>query len=196
MSNEKSLPRDQLYVTDRDQWRQWLEANHDNIPVIWLVFYKKETGKPSIPYDDAVEEALCFGWIDSILKKLDEQRYARKFTPRKPTSVWSDLNKARVKNMIHAGRMTPAGQAAIDTAKKNGMWNKPDRPQISYELPPEFKQALDQNKEAKAFFEILAPSYKRNYIGWIATAKRPETRERRIKESIQLLGKNQKLGMK
>lgn len=196
MSKGQSLEKDQLYVTNRDQWRCWLKEHHDTVTVIWLVFYKKETGKPSIPYDDAVEDALCFGWIDSIVKKIDEQRYMRKFTPRNTNSVWSELNKTRVEKMIRAGRMTPAGQEKIDAAKKNGKWNKPDRPQISFDLPPEFKQALDQNSKAKTFFATLAPSYRKHYIGWIATAKRPETRERRIKESIQLLSKNQKLGMK
>jgi uncharacterized protein YdeI (YjbR/CyaY-like superfamily) len=196
MSKGDALSSDQLYVTDRDQWREWLAEHHGKIAMIWLVFYKKETGTPSIPYDDAVEEALCYGWIDSILKKLDAERYVRKFTPRKPTSVWSELNKARVKTMIQAGRMTAVGQAAIDIAKKNGRWHQPDRPWISWDLPPEFQQALDQNQKAKTFFETLAPSYRKHYIGWIITAKRPETREKRIRESIQLLEKNQKLGMK
>lgn len=99
----------QLYVTDRDAWRAWLEKNYDTEKEIWLIYYKKHTGKPRIPYDDAVEEALCFGWIDSTVKRVDDEKFAQKFTPRKNKSNWSDLNKKRAKKMIREGRMTKAG---------------------------------------------------------------------------------------
>jgi uncharacterized protein YdeI (YjbR/CyaY-like superfamily) len=186
----------QLYVADRDKWRKWLSQHHAKEIGIWLIFYKKGTSKPSLDYDDAVEEALCFGWIDSIIKKIDDQKYARKFTPRKDKSIWSQLNKKRANKMIKQGRMTDAGLAKIKIAKKNGSWNREARPQISFEIPPEFAKALARNKKAKKNFDDLAPSYRKFYIGWIATAKRPETKERRIAESIELLEQGKKLGMK
>jgi len=186
----------ELYVTDREKWRRWLSRHHAKEAGIWLVFYKKATSKPTIDYEDAVEEALCFGWIDSIIKKVDGEKYVRKFTPRKEKSGWSQLNKKRVNKMIEQGRMTEAGMAVIKEAKKTGLWNQDVRPQISFEVPPEFAKALARNKKAKKNFDQLAASYRKFYIGWIAMAKRPETKERRIVESIALLEKGKKLGLK
>jgi uncharacterized protein YdeI (YjbR/CyaY-like superfamily) len=186
----------QLYVADREQWRKWLSENHSKEVGIWLVFYKKETSKPTISYDAAVEEALCFGWIDSIIKKIDAERYARKFTPRSDTSKWSLLNKKRVNRMIKEGRMSEVGLAKIKSAKKKGLWDKDNRPRISLDIPPEFAKALARNKKAKENFDKLAPSYRRHYIGWINLAKRQETKKRRIEESIALLEKGQRLGLK
>ncbi|HCO96826.1 MAG TPA: hypothetical protein DIU00_23285 [Phycisphaerales bacterium] len=186
----------QLYVTEREQWRNWLSENHAAEAGVWLILYKKETSKPSIEYEAAVEEALCFGWIDSIIKKIDAERYARKFTSRSDKSVWSALNKKRVNKMIKQGRMTEVGMAKIKAAKKTGLWDKDPRPRISLEIPPEFTKALARNKKAKENFDKLAPSYRKHYIGWITVAKRPETKKRRITESITLLEKGQKLGLK
>jgi uncharacterized protein YdeI (YjbR/CyaY-like superfamily) len=186
----------QLYVTDRDQWRDWLSEHHDTEAGIWLVFYKKATSKPTIEYDAAVEDALCFGWIDSIIKRVDGERYVRKFTPRKDKSDWSALNKKRVAKMIKATRMTSAGLAKIKAAKKNGSWNQDGKTPRSLETPPEFAEVLAGNKKAREHFEKLAPTYRRHFVGWIAAAKRPETRKRRIHESIALLEKGKKLGMK
>ena len=186
----------QLYITNRDQWRDWLSGNHASQAGIWLIFYKKETSRPSIAYEAAVEEALCFGWIDSIIKKIDAERYARKFTPRSVKSIWSQLNKKRANKMIRQGRMTEVGLAKIKMAKKTGLWDKDDRPRISLDIPPEFAKALARNKKAKESFDKLAPSYRKYYIGWITVAKRPETKKRRIDESIALLEKGQKLGLK
>ena len=186
----------QLYVTDRDQWRDWLCGHHAGEAGIWLVFYKKATSRPTIEYDAAVEEALCFGWIDSIIKRIDTEKYVRKFTPRKNKSDWSKLNKKRVAKMIKAGRMTEAGIAKIKAAKKNGSWNQDGKTSRSLEIPGEFAEALADNKKAKERFQKLAPTYRRHYLGWIAAAKRPETRKRRLDESIALLETGQKLGMK
>jgi uncharacterized protein YdeI (YjbR/CyaY-like superfamily) len=186
----------QLYVTNRDQWRDWLSRHHAMEAGIWLVFYKKETSKPTIDYEKAIEEALCFGWIDSIIKKIDAEKYVRKFTPRKEQSKWSNLNKKRVEKMIKQGRMTEVGLKKIKAAKKSGLWDQDPRPQISLDVPPEFARALARSKKAKKNFEQLASTYRRHYIGWIVTAKRPETRERRIAESIALLEKGKKLGLK
>lgn len=186
----------QLYVTDRDKWREWLSENHAAEAGIWLIFYKKETSMPTIAYEAAVEEAICFGWIDSIIKKIDAAKYARKFTPRTDKSKWSPLNKKRANKMIKEGRMTEVGLAKIKAAKKTGLWDKDARPQISFDIPPEFAKALARNKKAKESFDKLAPSYRKYYIGWIAMAKRPETKKRRIHESIALLEQGKKLGLK
>ena len=186
----------QLYVTDREQWRKWLSKNHATEAGIWLVFYKKETSRPSIEYEAAVEEALCFGWIDSIIKKIDAAKYARKFTPRSNKSKWSQLNKKRANKMIKQGRMTKVGLAKIKSAKKSGLWAKDPRPEISLDIPSEFAKALTHNKKAKENFDKLAASYRRHYIGWIAVAKRQETKRRRIDESIALLEKGKRLGLK
>jgi len=186
----------QLYVADRDKWRQWLSENHATKAGIWLVFYKKETSKPNIEYESAVEEAICFGWIDSIIKKIDAAKYARKFTPRSDKSKWSQLNKRRANKMIEQGRMTEVGLVKIKAAKKTGLWDKDDWPRISFDIPPEFAKALARNKKANESFDKLAPTYRKHYIAWISVAKRPETKMRRIEESITLLEKGQKLGLK
>lgn len=186
----------ELYVTNRDDWRTWLKVNHAIKKEIWLIYYKKHTGKPRIPYDDAVEEALNFGWIDSIVKKIDEEKYAQKFTPRKDTSGWSEPNKRRVERMIKQGQMTEAGMAKIRVAKKNGQWYKTAASKQIWAMPAELENALNTNKKAKKYFDSLTPSYQRQYIGWIASAKREKTREKRIKEAINLLEQKQKLGMK
>lgn len=186
----------QVYVKTRDQWRKWLSQNHKRNAGIWLVFYKKHTGKPSLEYDAAVEEALCFGWIDSIIKKIDDEKYVRKFTPRKPDSRWSELNKKRIAKLTKQGLMTKLGIEIVTSAKKSGIWDKSDRPNIPSEVPKELAAALAKNKKAKTFFETLAPTYRRHFIGWIFMAKREETKNRRVKESIALLEQGKKLGMK
>ena len=186
----------QLYVSNRDKWREWLGRHYAIESVIWLVFYKKETSKPTIDYEAAVEEALCFGWIDSIIKKVDAEKYVRKFTPRKDKSFWSELNKKRANKMIKEGKMTEAGLAKIKAARKSGLWGQAGRSNISFDMPLEFAQALDKNKKAKESFEKLAVSYRKHYIGWIQAAKRDETKKKRIRESILLLAKGERLGLK
>ena len=187
-----------LHVTNREDWRAWLEENHDKEKQVWLIFYKKHTGQPRVPYDDAVEEALCFGWIDSIVKRIDDEKYAQKFTPRKDSSKWSDLNKKRVEKMIRQGRMTETGLAKIDAAKKSGKWDRDARAFKPEDLvtPPGLTTVLSANKKARENFNNLAPSYQKQYIGWIISAKREETKKARIKETIVRLEQNKKLGMK
>jgi len=186
----------QLYVTNRDEWRNWLFRHHATEAEVWLVFYRKETCKPTLLYEAAVEEALCFGWIDSIIKKIDATKYARKFTPRKDNSKWSALNKKRVEKMMKEGRMTDIGLAKILIARKTGIWHLDARPQLSLDIPPEFAKALAQNNKAEVNFDKLSASCRKQYIGWIAVAKRVETKKRRIEESIALLEKGKKLGLK
>jgi len=185
-----------VFIDSREDWRVWLEKNHDSVKEIWLVYYKKETGKKSVSYDASVEEALCFGWVDSLIKKIDEAKYARKFTPRKDSSKWSDLNKRRAEKMIKAGLMTDIGRQKIDAAKKSGAWEAGSRSETDLTVSPEFRKALSENPKAKAVFGKLPPSHKREYLGWINSAKRPETTKRRIAEAIKLLTRGEKLGMK
>jgi len=188
---------EQLYFATRAAWRQWLKENHDQESGVWLVFYKKGTGQPSVSYDEAVEEALCFGWIDSIVKSMDQMRYMQKFTPRNDHSNWSAKNKERVMRMISAGLMTNAGLAKVESAKERGQWDAAaERPVISDELPDELATALRLNAAAQERFEQLSPSHRQRYITWIAMAKKPRTRQKRVAEAITLLEKGEKLGLK
>jgi uncharacterized protein YdeI (YjbR/CyaY-like superfamily) len=188
---------DLLTLSERQAWRDWLVAHHATQSEIWLVYYKVKTGIQSIPYEASVEEALCFGWIDSLIKKLDEDRYARKFTPRKEDSRWSAVNIRRVEKMHEAGLMTEHGLRLVEVAQRNGQWGKPvQKPKIKFDIHPAFKVALEQSPIARQTFDGLAPTYQQQYLTWIALAKRKDTRDKRILESIQLLEQGQKLGLK
>jgi uncharacterized protein YdeI (YjbR/CyaY-like superfamily) len=191
MKNGSAHPP-QLFFEDRESWRDWLEANHGTEREVWLVFYKKHTGTPCMSYDEAVEEAICFGWIDSILKRLDDARYVRKFTPRVDTRKWSALNLKRAEKLKASGRMTKAGLAKIaEDARPSA-----PAPAGPPEVPPFFEEALAKNKAAREFFDELAPSYRRHFVGWVSSAKKEETRRRRLKEAISLLERRRKLGLK
>ena len=179
-----------LVVQNRQQWRTWLGKHHASCPGVWLVFYKDHTGVKSIPYDDSVREALCFGWIDSLIKRLDDDQYARKFTPRQATSRWSGINRKRWVELKKGGLLTAAGLAAAPTD------NIYAPRQAIPDLPAYVAEALKENPRAWRFFQELAPSYRRHFVTWIHLAKRPETRERRIRESIALLSAGRKLGLK
>ena len=197
LSHSSMFRMQQVRVSNRDHWRRWLAENHDKQENgIWLVFSKKKTGRPSLAYEESVEEALCFGWVDSIIKRIDDESYCRKFTPRKDNSRWSNLNRKRVEKIILEGRMTEFGLAKITAAKSSGKWQKDPRPVISMAIPKELSEALARNEKAKVFFERLAPAYQKHFIGWIATAKRPETRAKRVRESLALLGRGKRLGLK
>ena len=179
-----------LEVRSRTQWRAWLAKHHTSSPGVWFVFHKAHTGKQSIPYEDMVREALCFGWIDSLVKRLDDDRYALKVTPRKPASKWSALNRKRWSELEAAGQLAPAGLTAAPT--KNTYAPKPKIPA----LPGYIAKALKADSKAWQFFRELAPTYRRDFVVWIHIAKRPDTRERRIRESIRLLAAGKKLGLK
>jgi uncharacterized protein YdeI (YjbR/CyaY-like superfamily) len=179
-----------LDIRDRRRWRAWLAKHHTTSPGIWLVFHKRHTNVKSLPYEDAVREALCFGWIDSLVKRLDEDRFALKVTPRKPDSKWSDINRRRWAELKAAGLLTAAGLAAGPT--ENTYASKPAIP----ELPTYIANALKTNPKAWKFFRELARTYRRNFVVWIHMAKRPETREKRLQESIRLLASGRRLGLK
>jgi len=185
------------YAASRADWRKWLEKHHASQKEIWLLFYKGQPDKPQVSYDEAVEEALCFGWIDSVIQKIDDEKYVRKITPRKKGSRWSTLNKKRVAAMIQAGKMTDAGRAVLDFSDADDEYERSaERAKKNITPPPFLERRLKQNRKAWEYFQSLAPSYRRNYIGWITAAKTEETREKRIAEAITLLARNEKLGMK
>jgi len=192
----KTIQGPEFYFITTAEWHDWLAHNRNQSEGVWLIFYKKGSGQPSLNYESAVEEALCFGWIDSIIRNIDTQKYARKFTPRREGSIWSELNKKRIAKLIRERRMTKIGLAQIETAKHSGQWDKSVHPHIDYEMPDEFQSALVGNPKACAFFEQLAPTYQKQYVGWINIAKQQKTRARRILESIALLESGQKLGLK
>jgi uncharacterized protein YdeI (YjbR/CyaY-like superfamily) len=174
----------------RREWRAWLARHHATSPGVWLVRYKAHTGVPSVAYEDAVREALCFGWIDSLVRRIDDERYALKVTPRKPGSKWSDSNRTRWKELKTAGLLAPAGLAAAPTS--NAYAPKPEIPV----LPSYIAKAFKADAKAWHFFRQLTPPHRRSFVTWIHTAKRPDTRERRIRESIALLAAGRKLGLK
>ena len=178
-------------ATTPEQWRRWLADHHDSASEIWLVFHKLHTGRASIAYEDAVDEALCFGWIDSLVRRLDDARYARKFTPRKPDSKWSTSNCKRYAQLKASGRLMPAGLNRSPTDRSG------DAPRPSpTKLPPYIEEGLRNHPAARRYFESLAPSYRRLYIGWIDSAKQQETKMRRLQEAIRLLAAGKKLGLK
>jgi uncharacterized protein YdeI (YjbR/CyaY-like superfamily) len=185
-----------LYAVDREQWREWLRKNHYRRKQVWLIYYKVHTGKSSISYDDSVEEALCFGWVDGVIKKIDDEKFGRKFMPRRRNGRWSDLNKLRAERMIKVGRMTEAGMTLIKEAKLNGEWSTVRIEKRQFEIPPFFEEALAKNKRAFDYFNALAPTYKRHFVGWVSSAKREETRMRRLAEALSYLEQNKKLPLK
>jgi uncharacterized protein YdeI (YjbR/CyaY-like superfamily) len=186
---------EELIFETRTDWRQWLAENHDKTEGIWMVYYKKHTKKMCVSYNDAVEEALCYGWIDSIVKTVDSEKYKQKYTPRRKNSVWSKVNKSRVEKMIKAGMMTPFGLTKIEEAKQNGQWDKAYGARKMPKIPSEFKKALEKDIEAYTNFMNFAKSYQSSYLHWYLNAKRPETKEKRLKEIIQRSRENKKPGM-
>jgi uncharacterized protein YdeI (YjbR/CyaY-like superfamily) len=177
-----------------DQWRQWLAEHHDSESEVWLVFHKRHTELPSINYTDALDEALCFGWVDSLVKRLDERRYARKFTPRRADSRWSTINRKRYAALKASGRLQRAGINRAPTDR--GYDPLPPRFNMPATVPAYIQTALKKHPKALRHFEALAPSHRRHYVGWIETAKREETKARRLKEAIRLLTAGQVLGLK
>lgn len=184
-------PIETLAVHSRREWRQWLAKCWDSKSAIWLVFYKRHTGVKGLGYGDAVEEALCYGWVDSIIRRLDDDRYARKFTPRKADSRWSTINRKRYADLKKRGLLAEPGLNRAPT-KRSG-----DAPRPSVDrLPAYIDKELKKHPRARRNFEDLAPSYRRNYIGWIDSAVKQETKDRRLREAIRLLAAGEKLGMK
>ena len=173
----------------RAEWRKWLAENHDSSHGIWLILIKKGADIPGIMYSDAVEEALCFGWIDGTLNTMDEQRYKLYLSARKPKSVWSKTNKQRIQKLIKEGLMTAAGLAKIEGAKKDGSWSQLDAIDQLI-MPEDLRKQLSANPEAQRNFEGFSTSSKKIILFWIASAKREETRQKRIEETVRLAAQN------
>ncbi|HET9980492.1 MAG TPA: YdeI/OmpD-associated family protein [Ktedonobacterales bacterium] len=185
-------PRDQYaHITPRDraEWRAWLTANHAEAPGVWLVYYKKGSGLVSVSYDEAVEEALCFGWIDSAMRRLDDARYEQVFTPRKRRSPWSQSNKERVARLMAQGLMAPAGLAAVEAARRDGAWAMFDGIE-NLETPDDVAAALAEHPTAAANFAAFSNAVRQQSLWWIADAKRPETRQRRIARVVEAAAQN------
>lgn len=184
-------PENSLHPEDRAAWRAWLMANHTQTTGVWVITWKKAAERPTPSYDDLVEEALCFGWVDSKPGKLDALRTMLYFAPRKVGSAWSRPNKQRVERLVAAGQMHASGQAKIDAAKADGSWTLLDAVE-DLVIPADLGAALDRHPEARQHFEAFPRSAKRGILEWIAQAKRPETRARRIEETASLAAVNQR----
>jgi uncharacterized protein YdeI (YjbR/CyaY-like superfamily) len=189
MTAQIESPENSVHPKTRSEWRAWLESNHTQPTGVWLISYKKATGLPYVDYDSAVEEALCFGWIDSVPRKLDDQRSMLYFAPRKKGSGWSRLNKQRIAKVLAAGLMMPAGLAKLEAAKQDGSWTALDAVE-NLEIPDDLAAAFADYDQAAANFEAFPRSAKRGILEWISNAKRPVTRAKRIAETADLAEQN------
>lgn len=178
-----------LYVPDRASWRAWLAANHQSVESVWLVQHRHSNKKPCVTYEEVVLEALCFGWIDSKPQKLDDERYLLFVSRRKPRSGWSASNKRRLEILVRDGLMMPAGLHAVETARKNGSWSAIDDAEAII-MPADLEKALSENRAAVVHFNAFPPSVKRGIYTWISIAKTTATREKRIRETVDLAAKN------
>lgn len=179
------------YFKNRNELRKWLEKNHNKQKEVWVLFYKVHTKKKSLRYAEAVEEALCFGWIDGIVKRIDDEKHAQRYTPRKPRSYWSNVNKERVKRMIEEGKMTDAGLAKIKDAKKSGWWqNAYTTTRRDYEISEEMKKVLMSDKVAWINFQNFGKGAQNTYIFWVNYAQRQETKKKRILFVLERAKKN------
>ena len=183
-----------LLVRTVDQWCDWLTAHHASESEVWLIFHKRDTGIASLVHKDALDEALCFGWVDSLVKRLDDRRYAVKFTPRRADSRWSAVNRKRYAALKADGRLKPPGIERPPTER--GYGPRPPRLSMPSELPAYIQAALRKNSTARHHFEALPPSQRRRYYAWIESAKHEETKLRRLREAIRLLASGKVLGLK
>ena len=183
---------DTFCPSSKQEWRDWLNENHLSKESIWLIHYKKSSAKPSVSWSDVVDEALCFGWIDSTRKSRDEESYIQFFTRRKPKSVWSKINKEKIKRLDEAGLIMPAGYKCIEIAKQNGSWTILDAVE-EFIIPEDLELAFKTNPETKEYYLRLNKSSRKIILYRLVMAKREETRQKRIQEFIQVAAKQQKL---
>jgi uncharacterized protein YdeI (YjbR/CyaY-like superfamily) len=181
-----------LPLADPEAWRAWLRENHAIEKEAWLIITKKHAARPGIRYEEALDEALCFGWIDGLMRSVDDDTFTLRFSPRKPRSIWSEGNKRRAERLIEQGRMTEAGLAATRTAKENGEWDQAAEREDTSVLPPDHEEALQRDGRIWLKWESLAPSYKKQYIHWITSARTEETRQRRIRETVAMAEENRR----
>ncbi len=180
------------FFKNRESWRKWLRKNHDKRSEIWILAFKRHVGVGCLSYTEALEEALCYGWIDCGLKRIDDERYKLRFTPRRQKSIWSTRNRSIAERLIEEGKMTSHGMAKIKAAKRSGAWNRTVRPSKVPRIPKDLKDALMENDSAWRNFQAFARSYRHAYIGWVTSAKRPETRKKRIREVVKRAEQNTK----
>lgn len=184
-----NLPENSVHPATRAEWRAWLEQNHARPDGVWLVSYKTATGKPRVEYGEAVEEALCFGWIDSKAGTVDDERSMLWMSPRKPGAGWARTNKERIERLVAEGRMAPAGLARIQAAKRDGSWTLLDAVE-AMEMPDDLVRALAAYPDAARHFDAFPPSARKRILQWITLAKKPETRAARIAEAARLADEN------
>jgi uncharacterized protein YdeI (YjbR/CyaY-like superfamily) len=173
-----------FYPTNRQEWREWLLENHNKKQSIWLVHYNKKSNMPSVSWSDAVDEALCFGWIDSTRKSLEIDKFIQFFTKRKPTSVWSKINKEKIGRLKQEGLLMPAGLESISIAQQNGTWNILDDVE-ELEISEDLEKEFNTREGSKEYFLSLSKSVRKSMLQWIKLAKRPETRQKRIVELVE-----------
>jgi uncharacterized protein YdeI (YjbR/CyaY-like superfamily) len=183
-----------VFFPTPEDFEAWLEQNHASSDGVWIKFAKKASGIQSVVYADALEVALCFGWIDGQVRRLDEQHYLQRFTPRRPRSTWSKINRGKAERLIAEGRMRPAGRREVERARADGRWDEAYDSPAKATVPDDFQAALDAEPVAKAFFATLGRSERYSFLYRIAEAKRPETRARRIAEYVELLRDEKTLG--
>jgi uncharacterized protein YdeI (YjbR/CyaY-like superfamily) len=184
-----------IYFVSAAAWRKWLASNYDKRDHAWLIIYKKGSGKANLTLESAVMEAICFGWIDGKLKSIDDERYILRYSPRKPKSPWSKINKDRAIKLMREGKMTDAGLEKIDEAKNNGLWDAAYTGRTREEMPDDLEKALKADKTAQDNFNNFAASYRNNYIGWINGAKTDATRRKRIAEVVRRAADSKKPGI-
>jgi len=183
--------QEQVTVGSREEWRRWLEEHHATSRGVWLVTWKKDSGGPYLPYDDVVEEALAFGWVDSLPRKLDDRRSMLLVTPRKPASNWSRVNKERIERLTAAGLMAPAGQAVVDAARASGTWTALDDVENLVE-PDDLRAALDADPEARRQWDAFPRSARRGILEWLLNAKTAPTRAKRVEEIARLAARGER----
>ena len=180
---------------DREEWRNWLKDNYRKESFVWIILFKKKYRKKGLTLEDTVEEAICFGWIDGKLKRVDAKRFSLRFSPRKKKSVWSRINRDKAEQLIAEGKMTPAGLVKIEEARSNGTWENAYTNKKKEKMPADLKEALSGNKAAWENFQKFANSYRNMYIGWVNDAKTDTTRKRRISEVVKRSVINKKPGI-
>ena len=185
MSKPTELPT--LPFASKKKFADWLAKNHDKSVGLWLKIAKKATEISTVTYAETLDVALCYGWIDGQKGSFDEQYFLQKFTPRRPKSIWSKINVQHVERLIASGEMKPSGLKAVEAAKQDGRWDAAYASQKNIEVPEDFQSALDKNKKAKAFFETLSNSKRYSFLFRITTAKKAETREKRIRQFVEML---------
>jgi len=192
MPNSTELPI--VPFESKKKFLEWLAKNHDKSAGVWLKLAKKATGIPSVTYAEALDVALCYGWIDGQKGSFDEQYFLQKFTPRRPKSIWSKINVEKAEHFIASGEMKPAGLKAIDAAKQDGRWAAAYESQKNISVPEDFQSALEKNKKARAFFESLTSARRYSFLFRVTTAKKAETREKRIRQFVEMLERGETFG--